>query len=344
MAVISVLSLTRGLILFGPVTKAFVIPKSLVNNRQLAKSVTKPAASTLSDYLIYHDTDELLIENALDYNDFLMKERQMLKEEIIEKSDAYQRLKEVMDKHHLEENEKEDASETNRDAKDANNYVWKLLIKIVTKITKSKKLKKRGGVKDIVNSRTLGTQTLDVGETGNSIISLAEKLAELNPTSIPTRGWKGYGGGSPSECPLRGSWKLRFTTAADASFPESPARGKAVTSQEIDARAGTLTNVVDFERGKVKGFRVVVGGEAVSDDEIDLSFREVVILRESRFPRLFGRVALRIPARLFRAVNKFFSRGNKNTRGPYFKLMYIDDDFRMHKTGEGNWFIQTRLA
>merc|ERR1711976_530746 len=134
------------------------------------------------------------------------------------------------------------------------------------------------------------------------------------------------------------------TTAADASFSESPKRGEITTSQEVDPDIGTLTNVVDFERGKIKGFRVVVAGEAVADDEIELLFRRVEILRESRFPRLFGRIVFPIPAKLLRQLNRFLSKGKANPRGPYFQLQYHDNDLRMHKTGEGNWFIQRRLG
>lgn len=202
----------------------------------------------------------------------------------------------------------------------------------------------------IINSKTLGTSKLDTGNKGKSIIKTAEQLAALNPTKVPVYGWKGYGGGDPTnDCKLGGTWKLRFTTAADATFPASPTRGKAITSQEIDPKAGTLTNVVDFEKGKLKGFRVVVAGDATSDKEIDLTFRRVVILRDSRFPRLFGRLVFPIPAKLFRLLNRFFARKNtggdasSSTRGPYFELQYIDEDLRMHKTGEGNWFIQSRL-
>ena len=129
-------------------------------------------------------------------------------------------------------------------------------------------------IPDILGSDSFGTLKLEVGEQGNKTIAIAEELAALNPTPNPTYGWMGYGGGSPNDCKLQGKWKLKFTTAADATFPESPKRGKANTSQEIDATAGTLTNVVEFEKGKTRGFRVVVAGKATSDREIELTFQE----------------------------------------------------------------------
>jgi len=192
----------------------------------------------------------------------------------------------------------------------------------------------------ILGTDSFGTLKLEVGEAGNKTIAIAEELAKLNPTPNPTYGWMGYGGGSPEECGLQGKWKLKFTTAADATFPENPNRGKAMTSQEIDATAGTLTNVVDFEKGKTLGFRVVVAGKAVSDKEIELTFKRVVIFRDSRF---FKKIVFPIPTRLFRLINRISARGKASKRGPYFELQYLDENLRMHKTGEGNWFIQSRL-
>ena len=97
---------------------------------------------------------------------------------------------------------------------------------------------------------------------------------------------------------LAGNWKLRFTTAADASFSASNKRGRVTTSQVVDADEGTFTNVVDFKKGKLKGFRVVVAGAPVSPTDVDLTFRAVEIDRRSRFPRLFGRLKFRLPSRL----------------------------------------------
>jgi len=228
--------------------------------------------------------------------------------------------------------------------KKSGSYFWRLLLKIFNKVMGKKKKSKdnmRGG---ILSTKAFGTRMLEVGKAGDAIISIAEELSKLSPTSMPTYGWKGYGGGSPDDCKLGGKWKLIFTTAADASFSESSKRGEISTSQEVDPNIGTLTNVIDFERGKAKGFRVVVAGEAVADDEIELSFRRVEIVRESRFPRLFGRIVFPIPAKLFRLLNRSLSNGKASPRGPYFQLQYIDDDLRMHKTGEGNWFIQKRLG
>eukprot|EP00984_Skeletonema_dohrnii_P031027 scaffold23036_cov82-Skeletonema_dohrnii-CCMP3373.AAC.1 len=61
-------------------------------------------------------------------------------------------------------------------------------------------------------------------------------------------------------------------------------RGLATTSQIIDAKKGTFTNVVDFEKGKLRGFRVVVNGKPLSNTDIQLAFKSVKLLRKSRLP------------------------------------------------------------
>ena len=185
---------------------------------------------------------------------------------------------------------------------------------------------------------------VDLGDKGEEVIALAERLSTLNPCSNPTRGWMGYGDGSPDECLLDGNWKLQFTSGADATFPESAKRGKARTSQIVNATKGTLTNVIDFEKGKITGFRVVVEGTACSDTEMDLTFKKVIIHRDSRFPRLFGRITIRLPSfRFLSAYSRFASKGKSQAMGPGFEIQYMDKDMRMHKTRDGIWFIQTRL-
>jgi hypothetical protein len=150
------------------------------------------------------------------------------------------------------------------------------------------------------------------------------------------------------DCALNGKWELQFTSGADATFPEWTKREKATTSQIINATDGTLTNTIEFERGKVKGFKVVVEGEAISGAEMNLKFKRVVIERKSKWPRLFGKIVIRIPSFSFlSAYARFSSRGRMSrprATGPGFVIQYMDDDMRMHKTRDGIWFIQTRVA
>jgi hypothetical protein len=75
-----------------------------------------------------------------------------------------------------------------------------------------------------------------VGAISNRVVEIAEQLSLLNPTPMPALGFKSCGGASPSESKLGGSWKLRFTTAADASFPTTEKRGVVSTSQLMRER------------------------------------------------------------------------------------------------------------
>mmetsp|Transcript_1022 Transcript_1022/g.1465 ORF Transcript_1022/g.1465 Transcript_1022/m.1465 type:complete len:360 (-) Transcript_1022:122-1201(-) len=225
-------------------------------------------------------------------------------------------------------------------------YVIRLLHRIVRKIMRNNTRKQQllAESQGILTSDSFRQMKLEVGATGNQVIELAEQLSQLNPTPIPTLGFRNYGGALPAESKLGGNWKLRFTTAADASFAESRDRGIATTSQEVDAEEGTFTNVVDFEKGSLKGFRVVVEGEPTSATDIGLTFKSVKILRNSRFPRLFGQFTFRLPSRLIRWLSSRGKAEEEVNKGPYLQLRYLDDDLRMHITDSGNWFIQTRLG
>merc|ERR1712232_829881 len=266
--------------------------------------------------------------------DEIKKKREDLKVRLLEAADNFKALQVEEESKALHE------AESDLQDKAEGHFPIRLLRRIVFKILRRRTNKKKGTV---IRREAFAAAKLEVGEVGGAIIALAEELAKYNPTKSPNYGWQGYAGGLPLENKLEGRWKLRFTTAADATFKASNKRGSISTSQEIDATQGTLTNVVDFERGKLQGIRVVVAGKAETDDEMDLNFRQVEILRNSRF-KLFRKLVFPIPAQLFRAVNRYLSKDDdENMRGPYFQIQYLDDDLRMHKTGEGNWFIQSRL-
>ena len=101
--------------------------------------------------------------------------------------------------------------------------------------------------------------------------------------------------------------------------------------------------MIDLEKGKLTGFFVVVQGKLTSESDIGLTFRSVKILRKSRFPRLFGKINVRLPSGLIR----WFASRNKvegeerGIVGPYLRLRYVDDNLHMHTTDSGNWFVQT---
>lgn len=185
------------------------------------------------------------------------------------------------------------------------------------------------------------------------VVSAISLVAASNPSPEPLRGWRGFGGAAPEECILNGTWKLLFTDAADATFKRGK-RGAASTFQEIDAAGGWFINCVDFSNpgSKLKGFRVFVEGDALSGNEVQLSFRKVRLLRRSRFPRLFGEITIPLPnPKILRKIGKLFARAkdkeqgvNPSRRGAGFTLLYVDEDLRIHQTFDGLYFVQRRLG
>jgi len=175
----------------------------------------------------------------------------------------------------------------------------------------------------------------------NATVDLIEELAESNPTAAPFNGWRTPGG----ESPLTGRWKLLFTTGADATFRPSKDKGSATTYQEIDGEKGYFVNCVDFDApdSKLRGFRVVVKGKALSDNEVQLYFRRVKLLRRSRWLRAL--VLPLPPSWLLRALARRASRGKAelSDRGAGFTMLYLDDTLRCHLTFDGQYFVQQRI-
>jgi hypothetical protein len=172
-------------------------------------------------------------------------------------------------------------------------------------------------------------------------IDLIEALAAQNPTASPFAKWRAT---DADACPLDGMWTLQFTTGADATFRKTERTGSATTYQQIDAARGFFVNCVDFdsEDAKLRGFRVYVAGRPLSDTEVRLKFRAVKLLRRSRFlPTI---VIPLPPSWLLRGIAKLASRGKAklSDRGAGFEMLYLDADLRMHKTFDGQYFVQTR--
>ncbi|CAE7594992.1 unnamed protein product [Symbiodinium natans] len=204
----------------------------------------------------------------------------------------------------------------------------------------------------LLQAESFAAQRVELGEEldalRNGTIQAIERVAAQNPNSAPLKGWRGFGGVQPSECALNGTWKLIFTDAADATFKKSK-RGSANTFQEIDAEAGWFINCVDFSNpeSKLRGFRVFVEGRALNDFEVELIFRKVRLLRRSRF---LPEITIPLPGPGFlRKIGRLFARRkggevNPSDRGAGFKLLYVDENLRIHQTFDGLYFVQKRLA
>jgi len=328
---------------------AFITPSST----QLASHKNNPispeisssssSSSSLSSIVDRHENIEKLFNDVIHGAD---DTAQLLRDEV--KSRLLTAIDDYSSMQAREEAIARKAKELNEKVDNDRGYVYRLLRRIVRKLARSKnkasndEITKSTRSRGILTSDSLRQTKLEIGSAGEKVVEIAQQLALLNPTAIPTLGFKHYGGAPPTDSKLAGNWKLRFTTAADASFSESEKRGVATTSQVIDAGKGTFTNVVDFEKGKLKGFRVVVEGEPTSATDIGLYFKSVSILRKSRF-RLFGKFTIRLPSRLIRWLASRNKVEGERNAGPYLRLRYVDDNLRMHVTDSDNWFIQTRL-
>jgi len=208
------------------------------------------------------------------------------------------------------------------------------------------------------------------------ILSLVKELSRFNPTDCPTQGLAGYDGGvgtlsrKNSNPPLNGSWRLLFTNAKDAqapttsrtqtddtrdgNFEEDDSGGNEVTTgQVIDAMKGECVNYIAFNENKNDNndrpppfdrLEITIKLTPLNDRRVRLDFLRgratnqnapLSFLRDFRFsfpPAVVGDILATI-------------RGKDPRIEPqaYFDILYIDDQLRVHQTGEGKIFIQERV-
>ena len=193
------------------------------------------------------------------------------------------------------------------------------------------------------------------------VLSLVDELSLLNPTSVPTRGLKGYKiEDGISKAPLEGAWKLLYTNAKDAEAParteknseekfgDEVAEGVQVkTGQRIDAKSGECVNFIklsgDEEKRPFDELEITIEMTPISDTRVRLDFLRGRALNE-RAPLSFLKdFKFSFPPKIFNdliAIAK--GRDPKLAPQTYFDLLYIDDEIRAHKTGEGKIFVQRR--
>jgi hypothetical protein len=195
-----------------------------------------------------------------------------------------------------------------------------------------------------------------VGEAADRVVRLVDALASENPTRCPTASF-----GTPAGaevCPLHGEWSNMFTTAADATFSADSKRGDAAVSNVVDAVTGRTINVIQFSPRDEPAFRatrseplpppleslkVVLSAKAISESRVELVFRRV---RARLNLRLFGRrfgltLILPVPGPFFTRL-AFLFRPKKRPPPAYFDILYLDGELRVHRTGQGNIFVQQR--
>lgn len=193
----------------------------------------------------------------------------------------------------------------------------------------------------------------DVGQAADAVTACCNELALVNPTINATAFLGDRDNGQ--QAPLHGAWKLLFTSAADASFSKNSTRGAAKVQNIVNGPKGYITNVIDFlpreEDGKaplLQQLNVVIGAKASSPSRVELNFRYAKAVF-SRFLFLPVKWSLYIPVpatfitRCIVLFYRIFRRGQaKAPPKAYFDVLYLDDDLRIHKTGEDNLFVQAR--
>lgn len=130
-------------------------------------------------------------------------------------------------------------------------------------------------------------------------------------------------------------------------FSSKSNRGGADVYNEVDGVTGRITNVIQFlpqdPPSRVNSLRVRLSATAVGDNRIEIIFRFVKV-RFNRFLMLPIPFTLVIPVPgPFLTRILFALRRKKRPPPAYFDVLYLDNDLRVQRTGQGNIFVQKRL-
>ena len=195
-----------------------------------------------------------------------------------------------------------------------------------------------------------------VGKAADAVVEAIDSMEAANPTEEPTKGFGTKNGADV--CPLHGRWYNAFTTAADATFSSDSKRGGAIVSNKVDAKTGRTTNIIEFtgrdhpafratrsgtKKSPLQPLNVVLSATAVSATRIELVFRYV---KPRINVKLFGlafalTLVIPVPGPFITRI-LFFFRPKKKAPPAFFDVLYLDDDLRVHKTAQGNLFVQQR--
>jgi hypothetical protein len=192
----------------------------------------------------------------------------------------------------------------------------------------------------------------DVGKAADHVMQICQQLADHNPIETPTQylGSKING----TLAPLNGAWKLLFTTAADATFSKNSTRGAARAQNVVDACRGSITNIIDFDTTPdgaeplLKQLQVVIKAAAAGPKRVELVFRYAKArLTKFFFLKINWTLFIPVPppflVRFIVLIGRLLR--NKKYKPPpkaFFDVLYLDDDLRIHKTGEENLFVQAK--
>lgn len=235
------------------------------------------------------------------------------------------------------------------------------LLEAITEFRAIKQRDGQGSEKRKRRSASQGPQKIDfysvsqdLGNQAQKVVDLCNQIAAYNPTSEPTKflGDKKVG----NLAPLQGAWRSLFTTAADADFTPKGKERTPKVQNVVNAKKGTITNVVDFpskEDGSdpvLKSLNVIIKATPTSSDRVELQFKYAkATLTKLLWFKFRWTLFIPVPPPfLVRALVfvsrlvKFGRKGTKRVPKGYFDILYLDRDLRVHKTGEDNYFVQSR--
>lgn len=194
-----------------------------------------------------------------------------------------------------------------------------------------------------------------------AVLGLVEELAPLNPNPFGTYGLGGYGGGSASDAPLDGEWRLLFTNARDAEAPAKTQKGAGVdeagdgrtvaegvritTGQRIDASTGKCLNYINAtgEKRPFDSLQITIQMTPLSPSRVRLDFQSGRAQNDNALLPFLKDVSFGFPPAFVGDVLARVRGKDPEVEPPaYFDVLYIDGDIRAHKTGEGKIFVQAR--
>jgi|EP00979_Chaetoceros_neogracilis_P007888 hypothetical protein len=194
------------------------------------------------------------------------------------------------------------------------------------------------------------------------VLSIVDELSQLNPTAIPTNGLMGYNDVSSSKAPLNGAWKLLYTNAKDAEAParteknsdqkfgNEVAQGVQVkTGQNIDAATGECINFIKLSGDEGKRpfdqIEITIQMTPISDSRVRLDFMRGRALNDNAPLPFLKDFKFNFPPKgLNDLIAILKGQDPKVEPQTYFDILYIDNEVRAHRTGEGKIFVQKRGA
>lgn len=192
------------------------------------------------------------------------------------------------------------------------------------------------------------------------VLALVNQLSQLNPTDCPTLGLAGFKGGEGDSAPLNGPWRLLFTNAKDAEAPartEKPSRegeskgvvdgAEITTGQRINASKGECVNFIQLEGDNPNSpfdeLEITIKMTPLTETRVRLDFLHGRVTNEKApLPFLRNFKFSFPPAFVGDTLARLKGRDPSTDPPAYFDVLYIDNQIRVHRTGEGKIFVQIR--